>query len=209
MEQSSLSNSSFPITATLWTFQNAVLLCIELLNNSHPSIIPSFVSSQLRGLYPLHPSGEWIHIQRRQLSKLILPPEKCPVSILYKYIAVRYRPARVADGPITARYRIIKNASWIGYAKMKEFFLIGSKFLSRGGEILFPTCPTIPISLRTIKTKLLVLKLKKKIIYSIHKQHKKTTKKRGTIISISFEPSTLHIHTWFYYNVSLIEPHYY
>ena len=36
-----------------------------------------------------------------------------PVSILYKSIAVRYRPVRVADGPITARYRFIKNASWV------------------------------------------------------------------------------------------------
>ena len=35
-----------------------------------------------------------------------------PVSILYKSIAGRYRPVRVADGPITARYRFIKNASW-------------------------------------------------------------------------------------------------
>ena len=36
----------------------------------------------------------------------------CPVSILYKSIAGRYRPVRVADGPITARYRFKKNASW-------------------------------------------------------------------------------------------------
>ena len=35
-----------------------------------------------------------------------------PVSILYKSIAGRYRPVRVADGPIMARYRFIKNASW-------------------------------------------------------------------------------------------------
>ena len=34
------------------------------------------------------------------------------VSILYKSIAGRYRPVRVADGPITARYRFIKNTSW-------------------------------------------------------------------------------------------------
>ena len=39
-----------------------------------------------------------------------------PVSILYKSIAGRYRPVRVADGPITAHYRFIKNASW-GNAK--------------------------------------------------------------------------------------------
>ena len=35
----------------------------------------------------------------------------CPVSILYESIAGRYRSVRVADGPITARYRFIKNAS--------------------------------------------------------------------------------------------------
>ena len=36
-----------------------------------------------------------------------------PASILYKSIAGRYRPVRVADGPITARYRFIKNAYWV------------------------------------------------------------------------------------------------
>ena len=35
-----------------------------------------------------------------------------PVSILYKSIAGRHRPVRVADGPMTARFRFIKNASW-------------------------------------------------------------------------------------------------
>ena len=35
-----------------------------------------------------------------------------PVSILYKSTAGRSRPVRVADGPITARCRFIKNASW-------------------------------------------------------------------------------------------------
>ena len=41
------------------------------------------------------------------VSFLLMP---FPVSILYKSIAGRYRPVRVADGPITARYRFIKNA---------------------------------------------------------------------------------------------------
>ena len=36
-----------------------------------------------------------------------------PVSILYKSTAGRYRPVRVADGPITGRCRFIKNASWV------------------------------------------------------------------------------------------------
>ena len=35
-----------------------------------------------------------------------------PASILYKSIAGRYRAVRVADGPITARCRFIKNGSW-------------------------------------------------------------------------------------------------
>ena len=35
-----------------------------------------------------------------------------PASSLYKSIAGRYRPVRVADGPITARYRFIKNVYW-------------------------------------------------------------------------------------------------
>ena len=34
-----------------------------------------------------------------------------PVSILYKTIASRYRSVGVADGPIMARYRFIKNAT--------------------------------------------------------------------------------------------------
>ena len=46
----------------------------------------------------------------------------CPVSILYKSIAGRYRPVRVADGPITARYRFIKNASWVSSTDALLFF---------------------------------------------------------------------------------------
>ena len=35
-----------------------------------------------------------------------------PIRILHKSTAGRYRPVRVADGPITARCGFIKNASW-------------------------------------------------------------------------------------------------
>ena len=34
---------------------------------------------------------------------------------IYKSIAGHYRPVRVADRPITARYSFIKNASWVGH----------------------------------------------------------------------------------------------
>ena len=36
-----------------------------------------------------------------------------PGSILYKSIAGRYWPVSYPDGPITARYRFIKNAYWV------------------------------------------------------------------------------------------------
>ena len=36
-----------------------------------------------------------------------------PVSILHESIAGYYRPVRVAAGPITARCKFIKNASWV------------------------------------------------------------------------------------------------
>ena len=39
------------------------------------------------------------------------PHSMIPAGNLYKSIAGRYRPVRVADGPITTRYRFIKNAS--------------------------------------------------------------------------------------------------
>ena len=39
-----------------------------------------------------------------------------PVSILHKSVAGHYRPVRVAEGPIKARYRFIKNISWAGVA---------------------------------------------------------------------------------------------
>ena len=38
---------------------------------------------------------------------------KYPVSILSKSISRRHRPVRVADGPMTARYRFTENASWV------------------------------------------------------------------------------------------------
>ena len=37
----------------------------------------------------------------------------CQVSILHKSTAGRYRPVRIADGPITACCRFMKNASWV------------------------------------------------------------------------------------------------
>ena len=36
-----------------------------------------------------------------------------PASIIYKSIAGRYRPVSYPDGPITARYRFINNASGV------------------------------------------------------------------------------------------------
>ena len=45
--------------------------------------------------------------------RLVCSSSIYPVSILYKSIVGRYRPVRVANGPITTRYRFIKNGSWV------------------------------------------------------------------------------------------------
>ena len=37
----------------------------------------------------------------------------CPARILYKSLAGRYQPVSYPDGPITARYRFIRNAYWV------------------------------------------------------------------------------------------------
>ena len=58
-----------------------------------------------------------------------------PVSILYKSIASRCRPVRVADGSITARYRFFftQNASWDVFilAFVSKFVYDTGWFLSR------------------------------------------------------------------------------
>ena len=51
-------------------------------------------------------------IQKRLEAEITYYQWVPPVSILHKSTAGRYRPVRVADGPITARCRFIKNASW-------------------------------------------------------------------------------------------------
>ena len=52
------------------------------------------------------------------------PLSHYPVSILYKSIAGRYRPVRVADGPIMARYRFIMNASCVPNASLQKSIIL-------------------------------------------------------------------------------------
>ena len=54
--------------------------------------------------------------------------EVCPASILYKSIAGRYRPVSYPDGPITARYKFIKNAYW-DLTKLPNAILLRTKIL--------------------------------------------------------------------------------
>ena len=61
-----------------------------------------------------HPAEALDNGSLLQVIQLVILKVDCnPVSILHKSIAGRYRPVRVADGPITARCRFIKNASWV------------------------------------------------------------------------------------------------
>ena len=59
-----------------------------------------------------------------------------PVSILRKSIAIRYRPVRVADGPITVRCRFIKNASWD--RTERNIVIESQKKMSSFGPCIFP-----------------------------------------------------------------------
>ena len=47
-----------------------------------------------------------------------------PASVLYKSIAGRYWPVSYPDGPITARYRFIKNAYWEDLATKRSTYRI-------------------------------------------------------------------------------------
>ena len=88
----------------IWAF--AVRICPDtfLLGEAHISAVKTIVN------------------EIRRTEELL---RRSPVSILYKSIAGRYRPVRVADGPITARYRFIKNASWEYLMTiLREFFLV-------------------------------------------------------------------------------------
>ena len=66
------------------------------------------------------------------ISKNITLSDDLPLSILHKSTAGRYWPVRVADGPITARYRFIKNASWTetsGYNFLFDVMQLGTRSL--------------------------------------------------------------------------------
>ena len=78
-----------------------------------------------------------------------------PVSILFKSIAGRYRPVRVADGPITTRYRFIKNANWergwLGEAN------VSCILRHRGVQLILAYCWTRPAILAAGKVEGVVL----------------------------------------------------
>ena len=63
------------------------------------------------GVLSLHKSTTELHAAT--VVYLIMPSGCFPVSILYKSITGHYWPVRVADRRILARYRFIKNASWV------------------------------------------------------------------------------------------------
>ena len=86
------------------------------------SILESPLDFEITGLY------KWSYPRMFSFTKHSCPKahkeenrNKHPVSILHKSIAGRYRPVRVADGPITARCRFMKNASWAVLTEMKDW----------------------------------------------------------------------------------------
>ena len=67
-----------------------------------------------------------------------------PVSILYKSTAGRYRPLRVADGPITARCSFIKNASWGYFIEITFAGSLGRYSNTRPSGLVFKQLPRDP-----------------------------------------------------------------
>ena len=59
---------------------------------------------------------------------IMRPCRLYPASILCKFMAGRYRSVRVTDGPITAHYKFIKNAYWVGTSKQFIFIFKGNRY---------------------------------------------------------------------------------
>ena len=93
---------------------------VDCISLSHPPLQTStqvvFLLTVLKGTPLLHFFFVRMSVNASVPSCLslfdLVSERVLPVSILHKSIAGRYRPVRVADGLITARYGFIKYASW-------------------------------------------------------------------------------------------------
>ena len=65
----------------------------------------------------------WYYEEMNSISHRLPFRSSYPAGILYKSIAGRYRPVSYPDGPITARYRFLKNAYWVYLASMYLCYL--------------------------------------------------------------------------------------
>ena len=83
-----------------------------MLMHENPCLIPISLSAYIEAVkrHPVLRYGAGTYVFNLSIGKSYLLTI-LPVSILYKSIAGRYRPVRVADGPITARFRFIMNTS--------------------------------------------------------------------------------------------------
>ena len=72
-----------------------------------------------------------------------------PASIFYKSIAGRYRPVSYPDGPITARYRFIKNAYWVNTTNLGFCICISIPFLYELACLYFMNCMSLTKSNET------------------------------------------------------------
>ena len=98
-------------------------VCFVIIGFSSPSFVNSekvcFVIVAFPSYLHLYFWSGFIHVYRSRAvtdntrgQNSYLTCRLVPASILYKSIAGRYRPVSYPDGPITARYRLIKNAYW-------------------------------------------------------------------------------------------------
>ena len=108
---SALYRSCFSVISRFWinVGTNLFQRCMSTLNQRWNCVLSTFLCLQHR----------LSTLERRSFNVIVPLDMFYPASILYKSTAGRYRPVSYPDGPITARYRFIKNAYWV-YAECAD-----------------------------------------------------------------------------------------
>ena len=109
-------NWSIPYHTSLLDTECRIQQSFKKWNNTPWGFFLNFIlfSSLMFSFLNSHSAAQVMRLSEQAWTEFL----NYPASILYKSIAGRYRPVRVADGPLTARYRFIKNAYWVPYLRV-------------------------------------------------------------------------------------------
>ena len=102
-----------------WHFSEAALKKWALSSLPYPDTVPTWLKDCWSDVKPK--SSKLQSVSSHLLDTCLVD---LPENILYKSIAGHYRPVRVADGPITACYRFIKNANWVELSEIDVYSVL-------------------------------------------------------------------------------------